>query len=60
MESSESEGLGVATALRQGVAIARKNLDNSLSNKKRLLGEFIMPGLVCAVYVASQGTPSLT
>ncbi len=58
--SSESLELGVGTALRQGLAIIRKNIDNALSNKKRLLGEFIMPALVCLVYIASQGTPSPT
>lgn len=62
MESSSesSEAVDIVVVLRQGLAIARKNLDNHLSNKKRLLGELLIPGLVCTVYIAFEGTPSTT
>jgi hypothetical protein len=46
----------VRQAAWQGVAIARKNLQNHLSNKKRLVGELVMPAIVSAVYVGVQET----
>lgn len=39
--------------VRQGLAIMRKNLQNHLSNKKKLLGELLLPLIVCAAYVGS-------
>lgn len=44
----------MARTVRQGLAIMRKNLQNHLSNKKRLLGELVLPLIVSAAYIASK------
>lgn len=43
-----------AQVFQQAVAIFVKNLQNHLSNKKKLAGELLMPILVSLVYYASQ------
>lgn len=56
----KSEPVTISKAVWQGVAIARKNLHNSLSNKKRLLGELFLPLLVSAAYIGTESTSPIT
>jgi hypothetical protein len=55
MENGQKEReIGCKAIAQQATGIFLKNLYNHLSNKKKLLGEFILPIMISAIYILTQ------
>lgn len=56
----DSQEPGYAHIARQVYGVFYKNFTNHMSNKKKLLGEMVLPIIISAIYAINESNPAIT